>query len=154
MTDEQKDMLNGFFITVFNSILAWEDQSLRDVGRQDLTVREMHVIEAVSILEVKGANTMANVAKVLSVSPGSLTTSVNALVSKGYLSRQRSEKDRRKVLVSPTEKGKEVNVCHKQFHDEMVGFVSELFSEDETELIFKVLERLSKFFAAKAAVKR
>ena len=109
MTKEQREMINGFFVTAFNRILAWEDQSLRSIGKKDISVREMHIIEAVSILEGKKMNTMANIAKVLSVSPGSLTTAVNALVAKEYLIRWRSESDRRVVLVSPTEKGVEVN---------------------------------------------
>lgn len=155
MTNEQKEKLNGFFVTVFNEILAWEDQSLCKIGRADLSVREMHIIEAISILERDKLNTMANTAKVLSVSPGALTTAVNALVKKGYIKRRRDENDRRIVLVSPTEAGVEVNKQHKKFHDEMVDFVAEILSEEELFVTFKALDRLTDFFMEKAvAVKR
>lgn len=154
MTEEQKERLNGFFVTVFNRILAWEDQSLRSIGKSEISVREMHIIEAVSILEKVKSNTMANIAKVLSVSPGSLTTAVNALVKKGYLSRRHGENDRRIVLVSPTEAGEEINEKHKKFHDEMGVFVAEVLSPEETEIILKALGRLTEFFTEKAAVKR
>lgn len=154
MNREQKEMLNGFFVTAFNEILAWEDQSLRCIGRADISVREMHIIEAVSILESKNMNTMANIARVLSVSPGSLTTAVNALVKKGYVERRHAESDRRRVLVTMTEDGAEVNKLHKRFHDEMVDFISEVLSEDEIDTILKGLRRLTEFFQTKAAVKR
>lgn len=154
MTQEQKEKLNGFFVTVFNQILAWEDQSLRNTGRTDISVREMHIIEVISLLEIKNMNTMANIAKVLSVSPGSLTTAVNALVKKGYVKRRHAENDRRRVLVSPTEAGLEVNEKHKKFHDEMVDFISEIIPDEELVGIFKTLDRLSEFFMQKAAVKR
>ena len=147
-------MINGFFVTAFNRILAWEDQSLRSIGKKDISVREMHIIEAVSMLEGKNMNTMANIAKVLSVSPGSLTTAVNALVAKEYLVRWRSETDRRVVLVSPTEKGVEVNERHKQFHNEMVEFVMQNVTEDELDVVLATLKRLTEFFMEKAAVKR
>ena len=154
MTNEQREMVNGFFVTAFNRILAWEDQSLRSIGKKDISVREMHIIEAVSILEGKKMNTMANIAKVLSVSPGSLTTAVNALVAKEYLVRWRSESDRRVVLVSPTQKGIEVNEHHKRFHDEMVDFVTKNVTEDELDVVLGTLKRLTEFFVEKAAVKR
>ena len=154
LTNEQRELINGFFVTAFNRILAWEDQSLRSIGKKDISVREMHIIEAVSILEGKEMNTMANIAKVLSVSPGSLTTAVNALVAKGYLTRWRSESDRRVVLVSPTEKGIEVNIRHKQFHDEMVDFVTESVSKEELDGVLATLRKLTEFFSEKAAVKR
>lgn len=154
MNSEQKEKLNGFFVAVFNQILAWEDQSLRSINKTDISVREMHIIEAVSILEKIKKNTMANIAKVLSISPGSLTTAVNALVKKEYLSRRHSESDRRVVFVNPTEKGNEVNKQHKKFHNEMIDFISEVISEGEFDIILKALERLEMFFIEKADVKR
>ncbi|MBR2916401.1 MAG: MarR family transcriptional regulator [Clostridia bacterium] len=114
----------------------------------------MHIIEAISMLEKSKKNTMANVAKILSVSPGSLTTAVNTLVAKGYVDRERSEEDRRVVLVYPTEKGREVNNHHKKFHDEMVDFIGVALSDEEMENILKALERLTAFLKTKAAVKR
>ncbi len=155
MTETQKKRLNGFFVTAFNEILAWEDQSLRKIGRSDISVREMHIIEAISILEPDNMNTMANTAKVLSVSPGSLTTAVNALVKKGYVKRCHDENDRRRVMVSPTKLGMEVNQKHELFHDEMVEFISNVLSDEELEAILKALNSLTDFFMEKvSAVKR
>ena len=154
MTGEQKKQLNGFFVNTFNEILAWEDQSLRKIGRTDLSVREMHIIEAVSMLEAYGKNTMANIARVLVVSPGSLTTAVNVLVRKGYLKRQRAEYDRRVVLVTLTQDGAAINEKHKQFHEEMMDFIGEALSEEQIEVVIKSLGRLVKYFGEKANVKR
>lgn len=154
MNSEQRSMLNGFFVTTFNKILAWEDQSLRTIGRTDLSVREMHIIEAVSILEGSGKNTMANIAGVLSVSPGSLTTAVNALVKKGYLVRRHAEDDRRMVFVSLTEAGERGNEIHKKFHDEMIEFVDEILDEESFDVLCDALMRLTEFLAKKENVKR
>ncbi len=154
LDNEQREKLNGFFVTTFNEILAWEDQSLRALGKTNLSVREMHIIEAVSILEGKKLNTMANIARVLSVSPGALTTAVNVLVKKGYVTRHHGEEDRRVVLVSPTQHGREINEKHKKFHDEMINFITETLSKEETDVLFASLERITKYFKDKAIIKR
>ena len=62
----------------------------------------MHIIAAVG---EHGAKSMSAVAKIQKVTVGTLTIAVNSLVKKGYITRVRSEEDRRVVLVSLTEKG-------------------------------------------------
>ena len=78
MTDQQQEKLNDFFVGVFNQILAWEGQTIRNIGVQDLSIRELHVIEAVSDLSKLEKNTMANIAKHISLTPGALSVAVNA----------------------------------------------------------------------------
>lgn len=85
MTDAQRIYLNDFFVHVFNRILVWEEHALSQVGAQDLSVKELHVLEAVSDLTVQARNTMTAIAEALSIRVSSLTTAVNTLVRKGYL---------------------------------------------------------------------
>ena len=49
MTESQRDELNYFFVHVFNQILAYEEQALSAMGAQDLSVKELHVLEAVGV---------------------------------------------------------------------------------------------------------
>lgn len=141
--------LNSFFVHVFNQILAWEEQTLRKTCAEDLSVRELHVIEAVSTLTRRGENTMANVAKFLSVSPGSLTTAVNVLVKKGYLERSHTPKDRRIVFVSLTADGERVNEIHEKFHEEMVAFTAANMDEEKLDALLNSLDGISAFFEQK-----
>ena len=149
MNKEQALILNDFFVNVFNQILAWEDQTLKKTGKKDLSVRELHVIEAVDTLKSEKQNTMANIAKLLAVSPGSLTTSVNVLVKKGYLTRSYSEKDRRVVYVDLTDMGKEVKLIHTKFHEEMIMSVDDALKSDEFDILISALTKLKDFFASK-----
>ena len=87
MTGTQEQYFNGFFVHIFNRILALEEQALNKVGANDLSVKELHVLEAVSNLVAAGRNTMTNVADELAIRVSSLTTAVNTLVRKGYLLR-------------------------------------------------------------------
>ena len=52
----------------------------------------MHVIDAIGIDRPKN---MSSIARELSVTVGTLTISVNSLVKKGYVVRNRSSEDRR-----------------------------------------------------------
>lgn len=149
MTEQQQEKLNDFFVGVFNQILAWEGQTIRNIGVEDLSIRELHVIEAVSDLCKLGKNTMANIAKHISISPGALSVSVNALVKKGYLERSYTTQDRRVIYITVTEKGKEVNKYHEKFHYEMIQAVGEQLEENELNALFASLDRLKVFFKSK-----
>ena len=61
---------------------------------RDITNNDMHVIEAIGLGTPKN---MSTIAKQLRVTTGTLTISMNSLVKKGYVKRERSEQDRRVV---------------------------------------------------------
>lgn len=150
MNDMQHKRLNRFFVRIFNQILAWEEQTLRNTGAPDLSVRELHVIEAVSNLAQSGQNTMANVAKFLSVSPGSVTTAVNVLVKKGYLERSYTPKDRRIIFISLTAEGERVNEIHEKFHEEMVTKTVESMEPKNLDALLDAVDGIGAFFEAQA----
>jgi len=89
VNESQREELNYFFVHVFNQILAYEEQALNGMGAGDLSVKELHVLEAVGGLTAAGRNTMTQIADALSIRVSSLTTAVNTLVRteggfKGY----------------------------------------------------------------------
>lgn len=149
MRDRQKEALNNFFVRVFNQILSWEEQCFKEMGISELTLRELHVIEAVYFLMDNGDNRMSEIAKYLAITPGSLTTAVNCLVKKGYLNRQNSDIDRRVVMITPTKKAEEVNALHALFHKKMVDEVVSLIDDKDMDAVIKTLEGLSRFFSEK-----
>lgn len=149
MTEQQQEKLNDFFVGVFNQVLAWEGQTIRNIGVQDLSIRELHVIEAVSDLYKVEKNTMANIAKHISVSRGALSVSVNGLVNKGYLERSYTEKDRRVIYINVTEKGRKVNEIHEAFHYEMVKSIGEQLDDEQLKTLLLALDKLKEFFKGK-----
>ena len=150
MTDEQKYEVNECFVHVFNQILAWEGQTLRKANVSDLSVRELHIIDAIEHLSKHGRNTMANIAKFLSVTPGALTTSVNTLVKKGYLERSYTKEDRRIVFVTLTKHGEAVNEIHREYHRQMVDSLDEVLEGESLDVVLKALDKLGVFFRKKA----
>lgn len=140
------EILNRFLVEIFNEILRTEERCITQGGYDDLSIRELHVIEAVCQCAEKGKNTASDIAALLDVVPGTLTVSTVALERKGYLTRSRDALDRRVVRICPTDKGLSANADHALFHRRMTDQVLNLLSEEETVVFMRALDRLTQFF--------
>ncbi len=135
--------LNELLVELFHDIMTIEEKSIRKGPFKDVTVNDLHVIEAIGTEKSKN---MSTVAKALGVTMGTLTISVNALVKKGFVERVRSEEDRRVVLISLTERGKKAYKNHQEFHSDMIQSIVGQLDEDEKKIFQKSLEKLNWFF--------
>ena len=137
------ETINDILVKLFNEILKLEEEAIITDEFKDITNNDMHIIEAVGL---SGENTMSVVAKKLGITAGSLTTSVNSLVNKKYVTRQRSEEDRRVVFLKLTEKGKRAYEHHREYHRQMTEAVISRLDENEVPVLIKTLTGLSDFF--------
>ena len=137
------ETINDILVNLFNEILKLEEEAIITDEFKDITNNDMHIIEAVGL---SGENTMSVVAKKLGITAGSLTTSVNSLVNKKYVTRQRSEEDRRVVFLKLTEKGKRAYEHHREYHRQMTEAVISRLDENEVPVLIKTLTGLSEFF--------
>lgn len=137
------ETINDVLVNLFNEIMDIEERALITSEYKDVSVNDMHVIEAVGI---GTARSMSTVAKSLSVTVGTLTIAMNHLVKKGYVERRRSEEDRRVVLVSLTEKGEKAYHHHRMFHEKMVMAVMKDLNRQETDALTEALLKLQDFF--------
>ena len=135
--------LNEVLVRLFRDIMDIEQQAIITSEFKDLTNNDMHVIEAIGPEE---GNNMSSIAKKLNITVGSLTTAMNSLVNKSYVSRSRSEKDRRVVYVKLTEKGIRAYQHHEDYHRQMTEAILAKLSEDEIPVLMKTLDGLSEFF--------
>ena len=140
--DDYKE-LNEILVRLFRSIMDVEEKAIITREFQDITNNDMYVIEAIGIGTPKN---MSSIAKKLSVTVGTLTIAMNSLVKKGYVKRERSEKDRRVVFIQLTNKGRMAYHHHAEFHRQMTEAVLAELNEDETEVLVKALDGLRKFF--------
>ena len=137
------ETVNDVLVKLFNEIMDVEERALITSEYKDISVNDMHVIEAIGIREPKN---MSKVARAVSVTVGTLTIAINHLVKKGYVERSRSEEDRRVVLVSLSEKGEKAYFHHRMFHEKMVMEILDGMDEKETEVLTEALTKLQKFF--------
>ena len=137
------EVLNNLLVNLFNDILDIEQKALITDEFKDISVTDMHIIEAVGIDEPR---TMTAISKLLGVTMGTLTIGMNGLVKKGYVLRVRSTKDRRIVYASLTEKGLSAYRHHKNFHKSMIESVMKNLTEEEASLLTKAFVKLEDFF--------
>ena len=137
------EVLHDILVKLFQEILDIESKALITSEFKDISVNDMHIIEAIGEREPKN---MSSVAKIMSVTVGTLTIAINSLVKKGYVHRERSEEDRRVVLISLTKKGKKANAHHMKFHDGMIQAVLKDLNEEQQEVLVKALMNLRSFF--------
>lgn len=137
------DTINEVLVKLFRDIMDIEEKAIITEEFKDISNNDMHVIEAIGI---GGGRNMTSVAKDLSVTVGTLTIAINNLVKKAYVERVRSEKDRRVVLVSLTDKGRKAFFHHKNFHEEMIEATLDGLEPEETIVLVKALSNLTSFF--------
>ena len=144
-----EEQLNRLFVGTFHKVLAWEERELQNMGCENLTVKELHVLEAIDRLQKQNKHTMTRVAKEMDISVGALTTAMNTLVKKGYVERSYREDDRRIVLVSLTENGVIANKLHENYHQAMISDLSESLTEEEMKILVLSLNKMEKFLRKK-----
>ncbi|MCD8035786.1 MAG: winged helix DNA-binding protein [Clostridiales bacterium] len=139
---DNRDVIRDVFVHLFYDILQLEETAIITEEFNDITNNDMRIIVAVGL---DGGN-MSAIAGKLNITVGSLTTSMSSLVKKGYVVRQRSDKDRRVVNIRLTEKGKRAYFRRAQFHMEMVDAALKGLSEEEITVLAKTLTSLADFF--------
>jgi len=145
MNDSQTQ-LNRFLVEVFHDVLRLEEQSLTKGQFRNLSVSEMHVIEAVVNGEAEGKAGMAALAAQLQVSAGTLTIAVKTLEQKGYLLRHRTSADRRRVTVAVTPLGQAAFAAHKAFHRQLIDAVAQQLPPQQLASLASALSTLHHFF--------
>ena len=143
--EEAYNKINYTLVRLFNEIMELEGRAIITDEFRDITNNDMHVIEAIGDGD---GNNMTSVANALGVTVGTLTSAVNSLVLKQYVTRRRTEKDRRVVIVQLTDKGKRAFEHHAHYHQMVTNAVVERFGKEELPLLLKLLEALDDFFTS------
>ena len=128
-------------VKLFNDILDYEESVLRASEFKDLTNNDIHVISAIGMNCKKN---MSMIAKELAVTIGTLTISINSLVRKGYVIKERSEKDKRVVFVNLSSKGEAAFSRNEELYDQMVNSMLEDLEDNEMDILMKSLLKVNR----------
>ena len=82
-------------------------------------------------------------ARELAITIGTLTISMNGLVRKGYVIKERSEKDKRVVLVSLSQKGEQAFLKYQEYYDDMVNSMLENLDDAEMDILMSALRKIN-----------
>lgn len=145
-----ENQLNELLSGTYRELELLEGKMLQEKSRMDLTISEIHVLDAVGP-NVKGhpGRSISEVAEALDITLPSATLAINKLVRKGYLEKNQSTSDRRVMHVQLTRMGKKAEHAHRYFHRNMVRNVVDGMSEDEKAALLKGVQKLYDFFYSK-----
>lgn len=143
-----EEQLNDLIVDAYRSILRVEETILKRSDSIDLSINEMHMLEAVG----KGKNkpkTIYEIAEDLGITLPSVTVAINKLVKKGYVEKLRGEEDGRIVYVTLTKQGKKIDSVHRYFHESMVRSIISGMSEQEQQVLYQGILKLDLFLKKK-----
>lgn len=99
------EVLDNFFRALVEKHRSTEENYNRKHGLSNLTNADIRAVRRIGIGQ---RERMSHLAKALRLTMGTLTSTVDHLVSKGYVLRWRPDHDRRVVEVSLSEKGNKI----------------------------------------------
>lgn len=147
MARERKRTLNEMLVNLFNHVMDMEGDAVITEEFKDISNNDMHIIEAIGI---EAPRNMSVIAQRLHVTVSTLTINMNGLEKKGYIQRQRGERDKRVVYVTLTDKGRKAFYHHRDFHKKMIKALVKDLNEQEMQILYRCLENLNTFFEAGA----
>ena len=147
--DREIKKLNDIMVSLFNTVLKMEEEAIRNASCEDISITEVHTLEAIGNGRPR---TMTHVANILGIKISTLTTAVNRLVRKGYVSRLRDENDRRIVKISLTEKGRDAVREHEEFHESMIREAIAQIPQENVRQFVSSLENISSFMIMRSSM--
>ena len=141
--NEAYETLNELLVKLFNNILTYEERALITEEFKNISLKDMHVIEAIGVDQRRN---MSAIAGTLEVTVGTLTIAMNNLVKKGYVKRSRSAKDRRVVLVSLTEVGEKAYNHHMAYHEKMIEDIMAKLKGEKLDVLVEALKGVQEYF--------
>ena len=147
--DDFEKSLNNVLVDTFNSILKFEENSLKKIVSVPVTITEAHIIEVVGTQKNK-ETTVSEIASMMRISTPTATVAVKKLEKKGFIKKAPCAKDGRRAIISLTEMGKKIDKAHGLFHTRMVRNISRQFREAEKEVLYRAITKLNEFFREKA----
>lgn len=143
---KREDVLNYLLTVLFKKILLIEEKTLKKDEFSDLTMTLIHAIEAIGQEKEPRMN---QVASRLGITQGTLSTSVENLVQKGYVERTKSDDDRRAIVLRLSNKGRRAYEHHFNFHNDMVRYALASLDTQEEEILIKTISKIIDYFEQK-----
>lgn len=119
-----------------------EEEELKKSRFKDLTVKEMHAIDAITMYEHL---TTSEVAEKMHVTRATATATIDRLVRKKYAIRIRDDHDRRIVRLGLTKKGRLLCRSYHAYHNMMVKSFLQNMDDNDLQAIYHAFKNLEQF---------
>ena len=142
--DTSPKRMNEMLTAAYRSITKVEERMLFDLSDGKLTLSEMHVLESIGKHSAHRV-TITEIAQDLDITLPSVTAMIKRLERKGYITKDRSSVDARRVHVALTEAGRQAEIAHRYVRRKVVRGLTEDLTMAEKEAILTGLEKMIGF---------
>ncbi|HML06275.1 MAG TPA: MarR family transcriptional regulator [Methanobacterium sp.] len=139
MNDDDIRIVTALFGEINSKLRKSSQETLLKIYK-NLTIAEANAIYAIGPDEPK---TMKQIAETLGVAVSTPTRTIDRLLEKGFVNRTVGEKDRRKLLIELTLKGKELLADIDKENLEITRKMLNGLTDGETDTFKKILSKIS-----------
>lgn len=126
-------------IAVTTALMAeMESQAFQDEDFAQLSMRQMHYLNTIQMLEEP---TFSELAQKLGVTKPSVTAIVSTLIRKDFVEKIQDDSDRRSYHIVLTQQGLRFGQLHDAVHQRMVNILTANLDEDEVKALTRLLSK-------------
>lgn len=137
-------LVDQLFRKLFDKYYKLESKKFFSKNLEDLTVIEINTILVIG--HGSENKKMSEIANTLGVTFGTPTVTIDRLIKKGYVIRQRDEEDRRQVFISLSETGVSVFESIVQLKNKIAEKIFGILDPSERKALIDILSNLNSHF--------
>ena len=133
-------LLEEILANSYRQIISNEEKILKSLG--DLGMKEFNTLDVIANTTKNKTNTSNNIAKVLGITAGTLTTNLDRLTEKGYVYKDKNSSDKRVVMVYLTPSGTALRKKRENVHRKLISTAISRLSDTEKVALVSALNKL------------
>ena len=134
------DLLEDIMVNSYRQIISNEEKILKSLG--DLGMKEFNTLDVIANTTKNKTNTSNNIAKILGITAGTLTTNLERLTEKGYVFKDKYSSDKRVVMVYLTPSGIALRKKRENTHRKLISTAISKLSNTEKVALANALNKI------------
>lgn len=133
-------ILEEILLGVYSRVIANEEKLLKNLSQ--LGLKEFNTLDAIALSMKNKNNTANNIAKILGITPGTLTTNLDRLQEKGLIAKEKNTEDKRIVLITLTPIGSALRKKRESIHKKLITNAIKNLSTTEKVALMNALNKI------------
>lgn len=133
-------ILEEILLGVYSRVIANEEKLLKNLSQ--LGLKEFNTLDAIALSMKNKNNTANNIAKILGITPGTLTTNLDRLQEKGLIAKEKNTEDKRIVQITLTPIGSALRKKRESIHKKLINNAIKNLSTSEKVALMNALNKI------------
>ena len=138
--DNLEQILEEILCSAYTKLIYHEEKILKSLN--GITLKECHTLDVIYNTMRTKNNMSSNIAKILGITLGTLTTNIDRLCDKGYVTRDKSDKDKRITVINLTDEGMSIRKKREISHKKLVRSAIDKLSASEKVALINAINKI------------